>query len=182
LKGKLSSELSEEELSEVFGVNIDTDFDKNYLGLFPTVNLIYELAENENITLGYNRRINRPRGWFINPFPSRSSVTNVFQGNPDLDPAYASAFDLGYMKRFGKLTLTTSVYYQYETDAFERVRIRTGEVINGVDVLRTIPIYLATNQRIGAEAGIMYNPTKWWRINSSFNFFQFDSEGEFEGI
>lgn len=182
LKGKIDAELTEEQLEEIYGVYIDTDFDKNYIGLFPTVNLVYEFSDGENITLGYNRRINRPRGWDINPFPSRSSVTNVFQGNPDLDPAYASAFDLGYMKRFGKLTLTTSVYYQYETDAFERVRIRTGEVINGVDVLRTIPINLATNQRIGAEAGIMYNPTKWWRINSSFNFFQFDSEGEFEGI
>lgn len=182
LKGKLSSELSEEELSQVFGVNIDTDFDKKYLGLFPTVNLIYELAENENITLGYNRRINRPRGWYINPFPSRSSVTNVFQGNPDLDPAYASAFDLGYLKRFGKFTLTSSVYYQHETDAFERVQLRTGETINGIEVVRTIPINLSTNQRIGAEAGFLYNPLKWLRMNGSFNFFRFETDGEFEGI
>ncbi len=182
LKGKLSSELTEEELSEVFGVNIDTDFDKNYLGLFPTVNLIYELAENENVTLGYNRRINRPRGWFINPFPSRSSVTNVFQGNPDLDPAYASAFDLGYLKRFGKFTLTSSIYFQYETDAFERVQIRTGQTVNGIEVVRTIPINLSTNQRIGAEAGFLYNPTKWLRMNGSFNFFRFETDGTFEGI
>ncbi len=182
LKGKLSSELSEEELSEVFGVNIDTDFDKNYLGLFPTVNLIYELAENESVTLGYNRRINRPRGWFINPFPSRSSVTNVFQGNPDLDPAYASAFDLGYLKRFGKLTLTSSIYYQYETDAFERVQIRTGQTINGIEVVRTIPINLSTNQRVGAEAGFIYNPTRWLRMNGSFNFFRFETDGTFDGI
>ena len=74
------------------------------------------------------------------------------------------------------------MYYQHETDAFERVQIRTGEVINGVDVLRTIPINLSTNQRIGAEAGFMYNPTRWLRLNSSFNFFQFDSDGQFEGV
>lgn len=182
LKGKLSSELSEEELSEVFGVDIDTDFDKNYLGLFPTVNLIYELGERENITLGYNRRINRPRGWFINPFPSRSSVTNVFQGNPDLDPAYSSAFDLGYLKRWDKFTLTSSVYYQYETDAFERVQLRTGETVNGIEVVRTIPINLSTNQRLGAEAGFLYNPIKWLRLNGSFNFFRFETDGTFEGI
>jgi outer membrane receptor for ferrienterochelin and colicin len=182
LKGAIEAELTQEELEDIFGVFIDTNFEKDYLGLFPTVNLVYELSDGENITLGYNRRINRPRGWDINPFPSRSSVTNVYQGNPDLDPAYASAFDLGYMKRFGKLTLTTSVYYQHETDAFERVQIRTGEVINGVDVLRTIPINLSTNQRIGAEAGFMYNPTRWLRLNSSFNFFQFDSDGQFEGV
>ncbi|PKP25574.1 MAG: TonB-dependent receptor [Bacteroidetes bacterium HGW-Bacteroidetes-2] len=182
LKGKIDSEFNDVDLSDIFGINIDSNFDKNYLGLFPTVNLIYELSESENVTLGYNRRINRPRGRFINPFPSRSSVTNVFQGNPDLDPAFANAFDLGYLKRWKKLTLTSSIYYQNETDAFERVQIKTGETINGIEVVRTIPINLATNERIGAEAGIIYNPAKWLRMNGSFNFFQFKTTGEFEGI
>ncbi|MAO09243.1 MAG: TonB-dependent receptor [Alteromonas sp.] len=163
--------------------NLNINFDKNFLGLFPTVNLVYELGERENITLGYNRRINRPRSWFINPFPSRSSEANVFQGNPDLNPAYASAFDVGYLKRWDKITLTSSVYYQYETDAFERVQEDTGaETPNGIPIIRTIPINLSTNERIGVEAGILYNPAKWLRLNGSFNFFRFSTEGEFNGI
>tara|TARA_R100000306_G_scaffold12131_2_gene14107 strand:+ start:12732 stop:15248 length:2517 start_codon:yes stop_codon:yes gene_type:complete len=182
LKGEIQSNLDEDAFSDALGVDIDTNFDKNYLGLFPTVNLIYELAERENITLGYNRRINRPRGWFINPFPSRSSVTNVFQGNPDLDPAYASAFDLGYLKRWDKLTLTSSIYYQYETDSFERIQEQTGQVINGVNVVRTIPINLSTNERYGFEAGILYNPAKWLRLNGSFNYFTFKSDGAFNSV
>ncbi|WP_026838751.1 outer membrane beta-barrel family protein [Gillisia sp. JM1] len=182
LKGTIDTEFSEEDLVNTFGFEIDTDFDNNYLGLFPTVNLIYELAETENVTLGYNRRINRPRGWFINPFPSRASRTNVFQGNPNLNPSYASAFDLGYLKRWDKITLTSSVYYQYETDAFERVQQGTGEFFEGIEIIRTIPINLATNERIGAEAGVLYNPAKWLRLNGSVNFFQFKTEGDFNGI
>lgn len=181
LKGKIESELTEAELQEEFGIPIDTDFDNNYLGLFPTVNLIYELGEEENITLGYNRRINRPRGWFINPFPSRASRTNIFQGNPNLSPAFSNAFDLGYLKRWKKLTLTSSVYYQHETDSFERVEQSTTTQ-DGVQVVRTIPINLASNKRIGAEAGILYNPAKWLRLNGSFNFFQFDTEGDYNGV
>ncbi len=162
---------------------VNLNFDKNYTGLFPTVNLTYEIKENENITLGYNRRINRPRNWFINPFPSRSSEANVFQGNPDLDPAYASAFDLGYLKRWKKLTLTTSVYYQYETDAFERVQQETGEITsNGIPIIRTIPINLATNERYGFELGLLYNPTKWLNLNGSFNYFLFKTEGFYNDI
>jgi len=141
------------------------------------------LGERENISLGYNRRINRPRSWFVNPFPSRSSEANVFQGNPNLNPAYASAFDLGYLKRWKDLTLTTSVYYQYETDAFERVQEDTGlETPNGIPIIRTIPINLSTNQRIGFEAGVLYNPLKWLRLNGSFNFFQFETEGVFNNV
>jgi hypothetical protein len=181
LKGKIDSDLTEEELREEFKIPIDTDFDNNYLGLFPTVNLIYELNEQENITLGYNRRINRPRGWFINPFPSRASRTNIFQGNPNLEPAYSDAFDLGYLKRWDKLTFTSSVYYQYETDSFERVE-QISTATDSTQVIRTIPINLATTARIGAEAGVLYNPTRWLRLNGSVNFFQFDTDGDYNGV
>lgn len=187
LKGKIDSRLTASELEVFYGFPIDTDFNNNYLGLFPTLNLIYNLSgesnnSEESITFGYNRRINRPRGWFINPFPSRSSRTNVFQGNPNLSPVFASAFDLGYLKRWEELTLTTSVYYQYETDSFERIEENTGEqTSDGIDIIRTIPVNLSTNKRTGAELGLLYNPAKWLRLNSSFNFFQFNTEGEFNG-
>jgi outer membrane receptor protein involved in Fe transport len=183
LKGNVESEFDLADLEEILGQDVDFNFNKEYLGLFPTVNVIYELSENQNISLGYNRRINRPRGWFINPFPSRSSRTNVFQGNPDLDPAFSNAFDLGYLKRWSDLTLTSSVYYQRETGSFQRVQEPTGITTpDGIEIIRTIPINLATNQRYGAEAGILYNPTRWLRINSSFNFFRFVTEGEFNDV
>lgn len=187
LKGTIDSRLSDEELEEAFGFPIEVDFNNNYLGLFPTLNLIYNFGEGkeneESITFGYNRRINRPRSWYINPFPSRSSRTNVFQGNPNLAPAFSSAFDIGYLKRWDKLTLTTSVYYQYETGSFERVQENTGkQTSDGIDIIRTIPINLATNKRTGAEFSILYNPEKWLRLNTSFNIFQFEQEGEFNDV
>ena len=186
LKGKISSELTEEELQDEFNFDIDTDFNNDYLGLFPTLNIIYELGENENISLGYNRRINRPRGWFLNPFPSRDSRTNIFQGNPNLQPAFSNAFDLGYLKKWGKnLTLTSSVYYQRETDAFQRVQEQvtiTGPGGSDVEVTRNLPFNLATNDRMGAELGILYSPFQWWRLNGSVNYFQFKLDGEFNGV
>ena len=179
LKGEVDAENVEANGDDALNIN----FDKSYTGLFPTLNLTYELNDRESITLGYNRRINRPRGRWINPFPSRSSEANIFQGNPNLDPAFASAFDLGYLKRWGKLTLTSSIYYQHETDAFERIQEDTGqETSNGIPIIRTLPINLSTNERIGFEVGILYNPAKWLRLNGSFNFFQFNTEGEFNGI
>ncbi len=185
LAGEITSELTEEELQEEFSFAIDTDFDNNYLGLFPTLNVIYEIGEEENITFGYNRRINRPRGWYINPFPSRSSRNNIFQGNPNLNPAFSNAFDLGYLKRWEKLTFTGSVYYQRETDAFERVQEEvfiTGPNNTEIEVIRSIPFNLATNDRTGAEVGFLYNPAEWLRLNGSVNFFQFNLDGEFNGV
>ncbi|MCR9229272.1 MAG: TonB-dependent receptor [Flavobacteriaceae bacterium] len=183
MRGEVDASIDSEALEELVGEDVDLNFDKNYLGLFPTVNFVYEISKTQNISLGYNRRINRPRGWFINPFPSRSSRTNVFQGNPDLDPAFANAFDLGYMKRWTKFTLTSSVYYQRETQSFEFITEETGQFTSdGIQIIRSVPINLSTNERIGAEAGFMYNPAKWWRMNGSFNYFTFSTDGSFNGI
>ena len=106
---------------------------KRYTNWFPTVNLSYEIDEKENITLGYAKRIRRPRGFFLNPFPSRNSVTNFFRGNPDLDPASTGSFDLGYLKRYDKFTLNGSIYYQRTTNNFQFVNEDTGDsvVISG---------------------------------------------------
>ncbi len=162
------------------------DFEKkDYAQLFPTVNLGYAISEDESITLGYNRRIRRPRSRFINPFPSRSSATNLFQGNPDLDPSISDAFDIGYLNRLGKITLNGSVYYQHATDIFSFVSLDTGTtvIVGGteVPVIRRGPINLATNDRYGGEITVTYRPDRKFNLNANFNLFQSITKGDFEG-
>src|SRR5690606_15487893 len=158
---------------------------KNYLGLFPTVNLSYAFTENQSITFGYNRRISRPRSRFINPFPSRTSATNVFQGNPDLNPSFSDAVDLGYLNQFGKLTLNSSIYYQRATDVFTFISEDTGEtaIVGGtpIPIIRRTPINLATNERTGFEFTLTYRPTNKWNLNGNFNLFHAKNRGEFNG-
>lgn len=158
------------------------DYNKrNFTGLFPTVNLNYEFSDRENLTLGYARRLRRPRGFFLNPFPSRSSVTNYFQGNPGLNPSYSGQFDLGYLKRFGKFTFNSSIYYAHATDVFNFVSFDTGDtaIVNGesLPIIQRTPINLATEDRYGFEFTLTYNPSRNWRVNGNFNFFQNDTKG-----
>jgi hypothetical protein len=148
---------------------------KNYNKLFPTLNLAYELKDGEDITLGYNRRIRRPRHWYINPFPSRASETNVFQGNPDLNPAYTDGVDLGYLKKFDKVTFSTSVYFNHTTDVFER--ILSSELVNGLLVTTTTPLNIASEDRFGWEFSLNYNAFNWWKLNTNFNFFKTSKDG-----
>ncbi len=65
--------------------------EKDYTDWFPTLNLSFEFTEKENITLGYSRRLRRPRSWSLNPFRSLTSLTFYRQGNPDLDPSYPTS-------------------------------------------------------------------------------------------
>ncbi|MFI1743875.1 outer membrane beta-barrel protein [Thalassobellus sediminis] len=162
------------------------DFEKrDYTGLFPTVNLSYEFSENENITLGYNRRLSRPRSFFLNPFPSRTSLTNIFQGNPGLDPTYAGKIDLGYLNRMGKFILSSSLYFQHSINIIRFVSNDTGDVANidgqDVPVIERGPSNIANEDRYGFEFNLSYTPSRKWRINTDFNLYNSKIEGDYEG-
>jgi len=159
---------------------------KNLTGLFPTINFSYELSEKQSLTLGYSRRLQRPRGYQLNPFPSRTSLTNIFQGNPDLDPSYSGLFDLGYLNKFNKVTLSSSIYYQNEKNDSNWISFETGETVlvnnTEVPVIQRSPVNLATNNRYGFEFNINYAKTKKWRINTDFNLFKNITKGDYNGV
>ena len=152
----------------------------NYGKLFPTINLGFEFKDGENITLGYNRRIRRPRGRSLNPFPSRSSESNLYSGNIDLNPVITDAIDLGYLKRWDKFTLSTSLYYNISNDNWERIQEDTGMLTdNGDPITKRFPINLSTQERTGLELTLNYRPFKVWNINSDFNVYDVTSKGNY---
>ena len=152
----------------------------NYGKLFPTINLGFEFKDGENITLGYNRRIRRPRGRSLNPFPSRSSEINVYSGNIDLNPVITDAIDLGYLKRWDKFTISTSIYYNISNDNWERIQEDTGMLTdNGDPITKRFPINLSTQERTGLELTLNYKPFKVWNINSDFNVYDVTSKGNY---
>lgn len=182
------------------------DFNKKrYSNFFPSAFVTYELSDKTNISLSYSRRISRPRGRMINPFSNYSSNINIFQGNPDLNPSFTDALDLGFLKRWDKLTLSTSMYLNKTTGSVEFIRKESGEfvpvVVDGEDqvdadgnvtvvggqdyltpVILTTPINLSTAYRFGFEFTLNYNPFRWWKLNSNFNFFRNQTEGDYTYI
>jgi outer membrane receptor for ferrienterochelin and colicins len=166
--------------------NIDVDLltnnsfnNKRYNNFFPTAFVSYAFSESSSLSLSYARRINRPRGRFLNPFGGLESNINIFRGNPDLDPSMTHAIDMGYMKQWRDLTLNTSAYFNATDDSFQFVRQPFGETVDGTPIFLTSPINLAKEYRFGFEFNINYNPFKWWRLNSNFNFFRNETQGEY---
>lgn len=176
-----------EKTNIVINQKTTNDFkEKKYTNFFPTVNLSYEFSEEENITLGFSRRIRRPRSWSLNPFPSRSSVTFFRQGNPDLDPSYSSTFDFGYLKRWEKFTLNGSAYYQKATQVITRITEATGEVVRvsedpiiEIPSLRATSINLAENNRLGTEFTLTFTPSRKFRLSGNFNIFNSETIGTY---
>jgi outer membrane receptor for ferrienterochelin and colicins len=177
---------------------------KKYNNFFPTATFNYEFSESSNVSLSYSKRINRPRGRFLNPFSTYSSNINIFQGNPDLNPAYTNAFDLGYLKKWKKLTLNTSIYFNATDASFQFIRKESGlfvtSVIDGEDIVDPItgnvtpvggedqkipvivstPINLSKEYRAGFEFNVNYTPYKWWKLNGNLNVFRNENQGDYK--
>ena len=163
--------------------------EKDYTDWFPTLNFSFEFTEKENITLGYSRRIRRPRSWSLNPFRSLTSLTFFRQGNPNLDPSYSNLFDLGYLKRWNKFTFNSSVYYQKATQVIERITETTGEfVVVSVNPLVELPefrstsVNLSENIRTGTEFTLTYSPKRQVRLSGNFNIFNSETIGFYKGV
>lgn len=96
--------------------NTNQAYDNDYNSIFPSAFLTYKISESTMLKASYSRRINRPRTWSLNPFPSFDDPLNVRIGNPALKPEYVDALELGYVQftPWGSITLTP--YYRRTSD------------------------------------------------------------------
>ena len=175
----LRAELTDQKINLL---TTNENYDKSYTQLFPTVNLGYELSENESFTLGYSKRLRRPRSWFLNPFESRTSETNIFKGNVNLDPTYTNSFDLGYLKKWKKLTINSSIYYRNSTGIYQFISLERGDFVDGVPVIVRSPINLSSEDRYGFEFTSNYIVSKKVNFSGTFNFYGFETIGMVDNI
>lgn len=160
---------------------LTNDFNsRNYNNLFPSMFITYEFNDDTSFSLNYSKRITRPRDRFINPFSSYTSNINLFEGNPTLNPAFTDAFDIGYLKKWDKLTLSSSAYVNLTSDSFQIVRKERGDLINGIPVIINTPFNLGEDNRYGVEVTANYTLKKWWRLNSNVNYFYNETKGDYQ--
>jgi outer membrane receptor for ferrienterochelin and colicins len=153
---------------------------RNYNNLFPSLFFTYELNDDSSLSLNYSKRISRPRDRFINPFSSYTSNTNLFIGDPKLNPAFTDAFDIGYLRKWDKITFSTSAYYNHTTDSFQTVRKESGRFIGTIPVIINSPFNLGEDNRIGMEVTVNYSLKKWWKLNSNVNYFYNETKGNYQ--
>ncbi|MBU0764512.1 MAG: TonB-dependent receptor [Bacteroidetes bacterium] len=140
---------------------------------FPTLHISRAITKTQQIQASYSRRINRPREWYLDPFPNYSDPLNIRMGNPGLEPEYIDSYELSYQKRFNKSFVALETYHR-----------RTNNLINRVQTLRDDNVMIYTFDNIdhdyatGVELSGNADIFKWWQINASFDYFIYHIDGE----
>ncbi|KQS31559.1 TonB-dependent receptor [Dyadobacter sp. Leaf189] len=145
---------------------------RTYANLFPSVHVTYDLAKQNAFQLSFSRRVRRPQYNDLSPFATYSDNRNYWSGNPDLNPEFTNAFELGHIKYLAKGSLTSSLYYRHTNGKITSIR-RVQE--DGSSYTR--PENLGTEDAYGAEFTSSFNPVQWWKFDASFNFFRAITDG-----
>jgi len=152
----------ENTISKGHQVTNDSTFKRNYTNLFPTVFLSYDANKNNNFTLSFGRRINRPNYQDLNPFVWFLDSLTYRIGNPYLLPQYAYNFELRHSYKNG---FTTTLNYTITDDVISQL-LKQDELVTYL-----IPDNVARLVNMGVAVNVPVKPFKWWNMNVFGNVF-----------
>lgn len=140
---------------------------------FPTIHLSYQLPKDHQMMASYTRRIQRSRGWYLEPFITWVDAFNVRQGNPDLQPEYIDSYEMGYLKKIGKTNMISlEGYYRVTHNKVERVQ----SVYQDNVMLSTIE-NVGKDYSLGLEMMFSFQVFKWWDTDLMGDFYKYRVEG-----
>ena len=144
------------------------------LDIFPTFHITKDISKTDQIQGGYSRRINRPRGYYLEPFISYGSRNFYRTGSPELEPEYVNSYELNYQKRFGVSFISVESYFRETVNAFTR----TISLFDSTNNIRLLGIQNLNREKfLGGELMVNWEFTDWLRVNASANVYRFDLEG-----
>jgi outer membrane receptor protein involved in Fe transport len=152
------------------------DFNIDEWDLFPTLHVSYKLPGEHEMMASYTRRIERPRGWELQPFETWSDAYNVRTGNPALKSEYIDSYELGYQKHFGRNFLSLEGYYRMTHNKIERV-----SSVYDVNVILHSVENIGTDYAYGAEAMLDWEPFDWLNLNLTGDAYDYRVEGVLYG-
>lgn len=150
-----------------------SSFVNNYPSFFPTIHLSYELPKNQQIQLGFSRRIQRPSTWALNPFANYTDPLNLRYGNPKLMPQYTNSTELTYVNYWGKgNTFMLTAFYRYNTDLIEQLR-----TVDSVGVVSQTHYNFSKSHVWGGELTTRFAFFDWWDLSLSGSVYQSLQDG-----
>ncbi len=139
----------------------------NRFDWFPSAHISFNASEKLQLMSSYSRRIDRPRGWSLNPFESYVNQTTIRKGNPNLLPEYTNSFDISAMQKLKNSFISGEVFY------------RTTKGVSGhINTFRDSILIQQTmntgdDSSLGGELMVNVEASKWLNINGSISAYQY---------
>lgn len=148
-------------------------FTRSYFQPFPSVHLDYKFTKNHSLSLGMNKRVERPGYENLNPLVRIISSNNLQQGNPALKPLVAYNADLwyGYKNAF-----FFGLTYSHSIDDFTSISVPLAD-----GIISTLPGNADYGDYFTLQAMYGKQVLPWWYTSSNAILSRRSFKGEFNG-
>lgn len=150
------------------------NFELKQWNFFPTIHTQYDFGSDNQVMASYTRRIQRPRGWNLEPFITWTDAYNVRKGNPSLENEFIDSYELGYMKRFGDQAVSFETYYRVTQNKIERVRSVYQD-----NVMLSTSENVGRDYSLGLETTFNLSFARWFKNDLIGNFYHYREKGDF---
>ncbi|WP_158655340.1 TonB-dependent receptor [Flavivirga eckloniae] len=139
----------------------------SYLKLFPTAFIQYNIKENRSLNFSYNKRLNRPKYWELNPFKWFRNPNSYSEGNPFLLPAITDNFNLRYT--INKNLTVSSSFSTTDQGSGQITLLNEGDINQ---IYTRDNYYKSDTYR--AQVSYDYRKIKWWDSHFQTSVFHTD--------
>ncbi|HDS06923.1 MAG TPA: TonB-dependent receptor [Bacteroides sp.] len=153
------------------------DFLINRLDYYPTLHLAWQFKNDHQLMLSYSKRVDRPRGYWLEPNISYVDPYTIRVGNPALEPEYIHSLELGYQKGWGMNFLAAELYYRNTTNLITRVT----EFNDSLDLFVLNVQNMNNDHSAGAELMVNWKFWKWLTVNGSITPYYYRINGDING-
>lgn len=165
------------ELTQTKGLSIfqNQHHTSDYFKLFPNVLVSYKNNDDNTFSFTFNKRINRPTFWNLNPYRSPLTAYSYYEGNPFLQPEYNNNFQIAHTY---KSKLTSSLFVALTNNSFADITIAN---VDTNLVLRTTKNY-ANSIRFGISEAYTFSTFHWWNSSNVLNIYHTDGKSRLDYV
>ncbi|TDS13887.1 outer membrane beta-barrel protein [Sphingobacterium paludis] len=141
------------------GKDMNNVINRKFTNLFPFLSVTKPLGANQNLSLSYAKRIERPAYPDLNPFIYMLDELSFWQGNPFLNPQLTHRLTLLYSLK-NATVVTFNVAYSDQFNAKVTDTLETEKIV-------MISRNVGTQKHWSLALTQNYSPKPWWEL--SFN-------------
>lgn len=147
----------------------------NRFDFFPSAHVSKQFKNDHQLIASYSRKIERPEGRQLDPFPMYMDPYNIRVGNPELEPEYVDSWELNYQKKINSSFVSLEAYYRVNTNKITEVKSVQEDGI-------VVHTYQNLNKDFSLGSELMGNIefSKMLNVNASINVFDYKLEGTVE--
>ncbi|HTN07470.1 TonB-dependent receptor domain-containing protein [Agriterribacter sp.] len=157
-----------------YQVTNDSAFKRHYTNLFPTAFVSYAINKNNQLTLSYSRRVNRPNYQDLNPFIYFLDSLTYQKGNPYLLPQFSHNMELSHSFR-GKFI--TTLNYSKTTDVISQILRQNTDEKTTFQTTENVSEF----RNIGLAVTAPFKWTPWFNTSIFLNLYNNQYKGIYNG-